>query len=93
MDKPHTHRLRTGRVSEPNRIYLLTTVTLNRERLFSDFHLGRIIVRSMQHHHMNGLVQSLAFVVMPDHLHWLVQLLTSTSLSRLMQSFKSYTAR
>ena len=93
MRKPHSHQLRTGRVSEPNRIYLLTTVCNNREPLFFDIALGRVIVRSMRHHHEYGFVGSLAFVVMPDHLHWLVELSFGITLSRLMQSFKSYTAR
>ncbi len=93
MQKPHSHRLRAGRISEPNRIYLLTTVTHNRKRLFSDIYLGRIVVRSMRHHHEAGYVSSLAYVVMPDHLHWLVGLPTGVTLSRLMQSLKSYTAR
>lgn len=93
MRKPHSHRLRTGRFSESNRAYLLTTVCNDRERLFSDLYLGRIVVRAMYHHHQHGYARSLAFVVMPDHLHWLMELPESVTLSRLMQSFKSYTAR
>jgi len=86
-------RLRRGRFSEPNRIYLITTVTQDRVPLFCNFWLGREVVRAMHHHHASEWVESLAFVVMPDHLHWLVQLEDTVSLSRLMQSFKAYTAR
>ncbi len=35
---------------------------------------------------------SLAFVVMPDHLHWLVQLRGDTSLDRLMRAVKGFSA-
>jgi REP element-mobilizing transposase RayT len=93
MRKSHSHRLRIGRVSEANRIYLLTTVCHEREWLFADLYLGRIVVQSMRQHHLQGYVNSLAFVVMPDHVHWLVGLPAGIKLSRLMQSFKSYTAR
>ncbi len=62
LKKPQSHRLRTGRISEPNQIYLLSTVCNNREPLFSDITLGRIVVRSLRHHHEHGYVSSLAFV-------------------------------
>jgi len=93
MDKPKGHRLRTGRFSEPNRYYLVTSVTKDRKAIFSDLWLGRIVVASLMHHHHAGHVNSLAFVVMPDHFHWLLQLTEKSSLPRLMRSVKSYTAR
>ncbi len=93
MKKPQCHRLRTGRISEPNQLYLLSTVCNNREPLFSDITLGRIVVRSLRHHHEHGYVSSLTFVVMPDHLHWLVRLSPGIVLPHLMKSVKSYTAR
>jgi len=39
----------------------------------------------------SGSVESLAWVIMPDHLHWLVQLET-VSLNQLMQRLKSRSA-
>jgi putative transposase len=63
------HRLRTGRYSEQGRIYLITSVTHKREPFFSDFFLGRNVVRAFRHYHLSGHVKSLAFVVMPDHIH------------------------
>jgi len=47
----------------------------------------------MRYHHEQGYVSSQAFVVMPDHLHWLIALTPRITLPRLMQSFKAYTAR
>jgi hypothetical protein len=41
---PASHRLRFGRYDELNRIYLLTANTLNREPVFRDFALGRLVV-------------------------------------------------
>lgn len=71
---PHSARLRAGRVSEPARIYLLTATVEGRETLFTDFTLGRTLVDELKAAHEEGLTQSLAWVVMPDHLHWLVAL-------------------
>ncbi len=93
MRTPQSHRLRNYRVSESNRIYLLTTASYKREPLFSDIDLGRVVARSMQHHHRYGYVDSIAFVVMPDHLHWLVKLSPGITPSRLMHSLKSATSR
>ena len=40
-----------------------------------------------------GYVESLAFVVMPDHFHWLFSLSDSRSLSGCIKNVKSYSAR
>lgn len=80
--------LRTGRYSEPGHIYLLTAVTELRRPVFPDFHLGRLVVNQLRHAHDDGIVRSIAWVVMPDHCHWLVELRTKT-LGELMCRFKS----
>ncbi|MDP2245097.1 transposase [Pseudomonas sp.] len=86
------HRLRTGRFSEPSRIYLLTTAVHKRMPLFRDLSLGRLLVAELRAAHDQGWVSSLAWVVMPDHLHWLVRL-ESQSLDELMQGIKGRSAR
>ncbi|MDE2070632.1 MAG: transposase [Gammaproteobacteria bacterium] len=90
---PHGKRLRLGRNSEPRRAYLITTVTYRRMPVFGDFRLGRALVTCMRHHHDCGQVVSLAFVIMPDHLHWLLQLGSDATLPALMRSFKGYSAK
>ncbi|WP_040071520.1 REP-associated tyrosine transposase [Pseudomonas batumici] len=89
---PHAHRLRVGRFSEPGRIYLLTAVTLNRQPAFKDWHLGRLVVNEFRQAEQTGAAQSLAWVVMPDHFHWLLEL-HNGDLPRLMQGTKSRSAR
>jgi REP element-mobilizing transposase RayT len=91
-DSPASHRLRTGRYAEPNRIYLLTTNTLGREPVFADFALGRLVVHQFCRAHDLGLAKSLAWVVMPDHFHWLVEL-ENCSLRKLMRQTKSLITR
>jgi len=90
--KPHGHSLRRGRYSESERIYLLTTTLLQRRRLFSDFRLARLLITELRVAHEQQQVASLAWVVMPDHLHWLVKL-QSGSLDELMRRIKSNSAR
>jgi REP element-mobilizing transposase RayT len=87
-DLPAAHRLRLGRYAEPNRIYLLTTNTFRREPVFNDFALGRLVVAQLRAAQDRGLANSLAWVVMPDHFHWLIELQRG-SLSGLMQQTKS----
>jgi len=91
-DLPASHRLRIGRYAESNRIYLLTTNTLHREPVFEDFHLGRLVIEQFRMAQAQCWVDSLAWVVMPDHFHWLIEL-QQCSLSQLMQKTKSLSTR
>jgi len=76
--KPHAHRLRIGRYSEPGRIYVLTAVVQHREPVFNDFHTGRLAIEAFRKAELEQLAHSLAFVVMPDHFHWLIELRGAT---------------
>ena len=89
---PHSSCLRVGRFSETQRIYLLTATTENREMLFSDFTVGRLVVAELKTAQQEGLVESLAWVLMPDHLHWLIAL-QQGSLSELMRRIKGRSAK
>lgn len=89
----HGHDLRRGRVSEPGRIYLLTTVTRERRPVFSDLASGRVVVRCLREMERSGLAETLCFVVMPDHLHWLLALGDRKNLSRVVQVMKNLSAR
>jgi len=83
--------LRIGRQSTPDQIYMITTVTHERRKLFDDFSSGRLVVRALQT--IEPSAETLAFVVMPDHMHWLMQLKNRYSLSQTIQYVKSYSAR
>jgi len=85
------HALRTGRISEPGRAYLLTAVTHQRCPIFSDFSTARLLIDELRRLHDSRAVESLAWVVMPDHLHWLI-ILGDSSLPRVMQQLKSRSA-
>lgn len=90
---PHARALRKGRVSLPNQAYVLTTVVARRQPVFADLMAGRLLVQCLRRQHEVGLVESLAFVVMPDHLHWLVVLQPGSDLSAVMRRVKGESAR
>jgi REP element-mobilizing transposase RayT len=93
MSKPHSRELRKGRHSEHGRIYHVRTSTRERRPVFLDVQLGRIVVHGFRFVHERGDVESLAFVIMPDHFHWLITLGPQTSLERVMHDVKRDTAR
>jgi hypothetical protein len=70
--QPNSHRLRQGRYSESGRAYLITAVVHDRQPVFSDWHLGRLLVAELRRAHETNVVNSIAWVIMPDHFHWLM---------------------
>ncbi len=93
MNKPpSSHRLRRGRVSEPGRAYLVTTVTQAREPVFEDLWSARTLIGVLMEADRSGTSRTLAFVVMPDHLHWLFRLDAAVTLSQVVQRVKSVSA-
>jgi len=85
--------LRRGRVSLPHHAYLITTVTHDRTPWFADFPTARLVVHEMRRFHDDTSLRSLAWVLMPDHLHWLFQLLPPTDLATAVKRFKGRSAR
>ncbi|WP_345531335.1 REP-associated tyrosine transposase [Viridibacterium curvum] len=86
-------QLRRGRVSEASRAYLVTAVTAGRVPRFESLLAARAVVRVMRGLHDEGWVESRAWVVMPDHLHWLFVLGEEASLAGVMQRLKGSSAR
>nr|WP_315446732.1 transposase [uncultured Pseudomonas sp.] len=71
---PNSCRLRLCRSSEVGRAYFITAVVHNRQPIFSDWQTGRLLVDQLRQAHDKGQAESIAWVVMPDHFHWLMQL-------------------
>ena len=91
--KPHGSQLRFGRFSQPGGVYLVTTVTALRRPVFLDFFAARKLIQILHYPDLMSHAQTLAFVVMPDHLHWLMQLGHTDSLSQCVQRMKSLTSK
>jgi putative transposase len=83
--------LRRGRYSEAQRCYLVTAVTNRRVPWFIEAKLARLVSRNMQH--PNCLVDSrnLCWVVMPDHIHVVLEL-GRKDLSMVMKRIKARSA-
>ena len=92
-DRPHQSALRKSRYSVCNRIYLITTVTRRRDPVFQDFRTGRIVVNEMRSLETEGRADTLARVLMPDHLHWLMQLGVGQTLARVVRILKGRSSR
>ena len=88
---PRSSSLRAGRFSQSGQVYLLTATTFNRDKLFTDWQTGRALIDELRAVHEQGEAQSLAWVVMPDHFHWLVEI-KAKSLADLMRRVKSRSA-
>lgn len=82
-----------GRVSRTGQIYHITTTTEGRLPLFRDFTMARLVIAEMRRLQEQNLLDSLAWVLMPDHLHWLLQLNGPLALSTLVKVLKGRTAR
>ncbi|HMN46631.1 MAG TPA: transposase [Povalibacter sp.] len=80
-----------GRISLTGHYYIATTVTADRHPLFDSFAHGRMAINAMRTQDLAGHTQTLACVVMPDHVHWLVQL-TKLTLSEVVRRFKGCVA-
>ncbi len=84
--------LRKGRVSLRGQVYLVTSVTAQRERFFEDPSLAREVVTALRTQDLSGATRTLAFVVMPDHVHWLFELAAHAMVSRAVKQLKGSSA-
>ncbi|MGH8028513.1 MAG: REP-associated tyrosine transposase [Arenimonas sp.] len=88
---PGHRALRAGRISLPGQVYLTTTVCVDRIRLFADFEAACAAARVLGSPEAWYDAEVFAWVLMPDHLHALVQL-GELPLHRVMQSVHSRAA-
>ena len=88
------NQLLKGRFSEPGRIYFVTMALAERElSYFSDWRCARCVVAEMRALHDEEILNSLAWVIMPDHVHWLFELKDKMTLSAAVKRFKARSAR
>ena len=71
--------LRRGRYSAIGQIYHVITVTKDHQPVFTDNYSARLLIQTLKFAHEKQWVDSLCFVVMPDHLHWLFSLVRRKS--------------
>jgi putative transposase len=85
-------RLQRGRVSAVGGIYVLTTVTHHRRPLFENPQNAEAVIEALRHIERSGRSRSHAWVVMPDHVHWMMEL-KADSLAICMNILKSRSSR
>lgn len=71
----------------------MTTVTEQRRPVFRDFDVSCAAARCFENRYFLGDADMLAWVLMPDHVHWLLQLGERDSLARVVSRLKSASAR
>jgi REP element-mobilizing transposase RayT len=86
-----SHLLRLGRRSEAGRLYHVITRTADRRPVFSELPAARALIGALAEEQRRDRARTLAFVVMPDHLHWLLEL-RADSLPRVVGAVKSVSA-
>lgn len=85
----HQKDLRKGRYSQQSQIYHITFTTINRTPTFNDFAKAHTLINIFKQSDQLQHTATLAFVIMPDHIHWLMQLTGSQSLSNVIKVIKS----
>ncbi|HET6546743.1 MAG TPA: transposase [Rhodanobacteraceae bacterium] len=91
-DKPGHVALRNGRISLNGQIYHVTTTSHDRVRVFGDFDTACAVARCFDNPRLLGDARMLAWVLMPDHVHWLVEL-AQGNLDSVVNRLKSSSAR
>lgn len=84
----HAKDLRKGRYSEIGRIYHITVVTRQRAPLLAEINHAPFLISCLRDQQERCVARTLAYAVMPDHIHWLMELLHG-DLAGLMRNFKS----
>jgi len=92
-NRPGHQALRKGRVSLANHAYLITTTTVNWQRIFDEFNAGCAAARCFENTAILGDAKMLAWVLMPDHAHWLLQLGEKDELDIVVNRLKSSSSR
>jgi putative transposase len=73
-------------------IYLITAATDGRDPVFLHLPLARQLVLALRYEQEARRAKTLAFVVMPDHLHWLMSLESTSTLDQVVGGVKSVVA-
>jgi putative transposase len=81
--RPHHH---------PGHLYFVTATLRDWKNVFTHARYANIVLESLRWHRTEGRWRLFAYVLMPSHLHAVVQPLGDYTISGVIQSFGSYTA-
>ncbi len=77
----------------PDHLYFVTTSAVNRAPLFQRDVIKRILVDSLNFMRVSGWIRLYCFVIMPNHIHIMVQFISDHKLADVVREFKKHTAR
>jgi len=77
----------------PDYLYFVTTTAEKHAHLFQQDSVKGIILDSFHFLRTTGRVNLYAFVIMPNHVHFIARFSTNHSLSDVVRDFKRHTAR
>lgn len=90
----HTsHLLRKGRVSQPLHFYVITAVTNQRQPIFTQIDIAKKVITELYVLENEKAVNTISYVLMPDHLHWQFQLLNKYTLAEVVKRLKGRTTQ
>ena len=86
-------QLRKGRHSIPGAFYLLTTSTHNRKPILTKDGVPQIILDAFEWLETKERIRWYCIMIMPDHLHTIIQLRAHHTLPNIMHTLKRFTAK
>ena len=87
----NTHKRLKGRCPTINTFYTVTLCCEFRKPLFANYLNARLIARELALFSKSNSLNTICYVIMPDHIHWLLQLNSDSNLSNLIRKFKNIT--
>ena len=74
-------------------VYFFTATNLNWLKLLEDDERKHIVINSLRFLSVNGRAKTLAFVIMPNHIHLIWQIVTPHKKEEVQRDFLKYTAQ
>jgi len=93
MIKYSTRKVELKRFYVPDNMYFVTSVTENRKHIFSDKKNIKILLYAFNEYRYKYLYKIIAYVILPDHFHWLIIPDEKANISKIMKAVKGYTAK
>ncbi len=93
IPKIGSKQLRKNRHSEEGYLYFITSSCFNKQKLFVNEDTVHIVFDTVDYLEKKGYIDCYFIIVMPDHVHLILQLFNKKSLSEVMKSLKGFTGR
>lgn len=88
-----SNELRKGRFSQKDALYFITTCCYNKEKIFLDKENIQIFLNVLNWLEEKEYIDLHFYIVMPDHVHLVFQLIGNKTLSEVMKTLKQFSGR